>query len=75
MIPILTLGMQNVMVSELSTDRIDMRAEQQHGNEFPAVNELSPRKPWQSPTIEVLRVDEAEIAIPAPANDGLVGFS
>jgi hypothetical protein len=48
---------------------------EQHGNEFPAVNELSPRKPWQSPTIEVLRVDEAEISSFAPANDGIANFS
>jgi hypothetical protein len=51
-----------------------MQAEQ-HGNELPPVNELSPRKPWQSPTIEVLRVDEAEISNPTAANDGLIGFS
>jgi hypothetical protein len=48
---------------------------EQHGDEFPPVNELSPRRPWQSPTIEVLRVDEAEVSNFAAANDGVANFS
>jgi hypothetical protein len=51
-----------------------MQAEQ-NGNEFPSANELSSRKPWQSPTIEVLRVDQAEVSNLAPANDGVANFS
>jgi hypothetical protein len=66
--------MPNVTVRKLNTMGVDMQTEQ-HGNEFPAVDELSTRIPWQSPTIEVLRVDEAEISTPNAANDGLIGFS